>query len=346
MMGGPMAAFDTKAGRDGADSEAMRPAKYELNRRRLVAKASKRREKMIAFGYYGGKFSHLDFILPLLPTSYFHYCEPFAGSAAVMINRPAAAVETYNDLDSEVANFFKALRDNSDELIKRIALTPFSREELVVANSGEAITDGLERARRFFVRARQTRTGLAQTSSEGRWAHCVLTSRAGMAGAVSRWLGSAEGLAEIVQRLQRVQIENAPAIEVIRRYDSPSTLFYCDPPYPHEARGDSKAYGYELTDEGHQELAAVLHGAEGAVAISGYSCELMDRLYGDWVRVDAPPHLCNSSKTKRIESLWLNYPVPEEAALVFAEQQLPLVVKEPRAKYSAKKRDAGKKKTR
>ena len=128
-----------------------------------------------------------------------------------------------------------------------------------------------------------------------------------MAGAVSRWLGSVEGLAEIVQRLQRVQIENVPAIEVIRRYDSPDTLFYCDPPYPHEARGDVKAYGFEMSDAEHERLAEVLHQAEGAVAVSGYRCALMNRLYGDWVRVDSPVHLCNSSKTSRIESLWMNY---------------------------------------
>jgi len=156
---------------------------------------------MIAFGYYGGKFSHLDFILPLLPTRYTHFCEPFGGSAAVLINRPPAPVETYNDLDSEVANFFRCLRDHGEELIRLISLTPFSREELVKACTPEPGLTPLERARRFFVRARQTRTGLAQTSSEGRWAHCVLTSRAGMAGAVSRWLGSIDGLPEIVQRL-------------------------------------------------------------------------------------------------------------------------------------------------
>jgi hypothetical protein len=86
---------------DNADTlHARRPVKYELNRRRLVGRAAQRREKMIAFGYYGGKFSHLDFILPLLPTSYRHYCEPFGGSAAVLINRKPAAVETYNDVDS------------------------------------------------------------------------------------------------------------------------------------------------------------------------------------------------------------------------------------------------------
>ena len=46
-----------------------------------------------------------------------------------------------------------------------------------------------------------------------------------MAGAVSRWLGAVEGLPEIVQRLQRVQIENAPALEIIQRYDMPTNAF-------------------------------------------------------------------------------------------------------------------------
>lgn len=281
--------------------------KNNFNNRRLIARASDRRGKMIAFGYYGGKFSHLDFLLPLLPTTFTHFCEPSGGSAAVLINRPSAPVETYNDLDSEVVNFFQCLRDYGDDLIRLISLTPFSREELVRACRLEPSLSAIERARRFFVRARQTRTGLAQTSSEGRWAHCVLTSRAGMAGAVSRWLGSVEGLPQIVQRLQRVQIENAPAIEVIRRYDSPKTLFYCDPPYPHEARGDSKAYGYEMTDHEHEELAEILRSAKGAVAVSGYRCSLMDRLYRDWIRVDANTRLCNSSKGERTESLWVNY---------------------------------------
>ena len=195
---------------------------------------------MIAFGYYGGKFSHLEFLLPLLPTTFTHFCEPFGGSAAILINRPPAPAETYNNLDSEVVNFFECLRDHADEIIRAISLTPFSREELMKACTSEPGLTKIERARRFFTCARQTRTGLAQTSSEGRWAHCVLTSRAGMAGAVSRWLGSVEGLPQIVQRLQRVQIENAPATEVVRRYDSPETLFYCDPLIPTRREGTAR----------------------------------------------------------------------------------------------------------
>ncbi len=130
-----------------------------------------------------------------------------------------------------------------------------------------------------------------------------------MGGAVSRWLGSVEGLSEIVQRLLRVQIENAPAIEVIQRYDSEETLFYCDPPYPHESRGDSKAYAYEMTDDEHRKLADVLHHVKGKVAISGYHCDLMDKLYSDWRPIEANSKYSHSIKQLRTEVLWVNYEV-------------------------------------
>lgn len=278
-----------------------------INSRRLVNNAGQRRKKMIAFGWYGGKYSHLDFILPYLPKDAKHFCDVFGGSAAILINREPAPVETYNDLDAELVNFFEMLRDYGEELIKKIALTPFSREELMKALEVTPQLTKLERARRFYVRARQTRTGLAQTSSEGRWAHCVLTSRAGMAGAVSRWLGAVEGLPEIVQRLQRVQIENVPATELIKRYDTKETLFYLDPPYVHESRGDSKAYRYEMTREDHVELADLIKKVKGRVVISGYRTEMYDDLYKNWLRIDAQEKTINSSKGKRQESLWLNF---------------------------------------
>jgi len=243
-----------------------------------------------------------------------HFCEPFGGSAAVLINREPSPVETYNDLDSEVVNFFRVLREQKDALIEQIGLTPFSREELERAcvEPTNDLSD-LERARRFYVRARQVRTGLAQTASTGRWAHCLLTSRAGMAGAVSRWLGAVEDLNLIAQRLLRVQIEHAPAIEVIERFDSPETLFYCDPPYPHDSRGDSNAYAHEMTDEQHRELAALLKQVQGKVAISSYRCALNDELYGDWRVIEGPEKLVHSVKTLRQEVLYVNYD-PEEQA--------------------------------
>lgn len=265
------------------------------------------RRKLIAFGWYGGKFSHLDWLLPLLPQCH-HYCEPFAGSAAVLLNREPASVETYNDIDGEVVNFFRVLRNQGNRLLKAISLTPFSREEFLVAcsSNGEKISD-LERARRFFVRARQVRTGLAQTASVGRWANCKKTSRSGMSGVVSRWLGSLDMLPEIVERLIRVQIENRPANDVIKTYDNQGTLFYCDPPYPHEARRDDKAYGHEMSDHEHIQLASLLSSLKGKVAVSGYRCAIMDDLYRDFQRHDAPPKTCHSVKKPRTEALWTNY---------------------------------------
>ena len=275
--------------------------------RRVAARRNGRKKRMIAFGWYGGKFSHLDFILPNIPTDAKHFCDVFGGSAAVLINRLPAPVETYNDIDSELANFFGTLRDSGDELIRQIGLTPFSREELMRACQYEPGLSQLERARRFFVRARQTRTGLAQTSSEGRWAHCVLTTRAGMSGAVSRWLGSVDGLAQITERLLRVQIENAPALEVIRRYDTPETVFYLDPPYVHSSRGDTTAYEHEMSDQEHVALADVLSSIRGRAVLSGYRTKLYDRLFADWIRIDAPVRTAHSVRKPRQESLWVNF---------------------------------------
>ena len=205
-----------------------------------VVELKPRRGKRIVFGWYGGKFSHLDWLLP--PPKSHHYCEPFAGSAAILLNR-----------------------------------------------------------------ARQTRTGLAQTASLGRWANCKDTSRAGMSGVVSRWLGGVEGLEDIAKRLLRVQIENRAALDIIRLYDSPGTLFYCDPPYLHSTRGDSKAYGFEMTDIDHGALARTLNQCKGLVALSGYRNDLMDELFDGWNRFDAPAKMAHSIKQVRVESVWMNY---------------------------------------
>jgi len=268
-------------------------------------------KKLIAFGWYGGKFSHLDWLLPLLPRTN-HFCEPFAGSAAVLLNREPSPVETYNDLDSEVANFFKVLRDKKDELLYSIGMTPFSREEFqlsIKALSQPQEFSDFERARLFFVRARQVRTGLAQKASNGRWANCLNTSRAGMAGAVSRWLGSVESLEYIASRLLRIQIENDDAQKIIKRYDSEETLFYCDPPYVHSTRGDNNAYSNEMTDDNHRELADTLNKVKGLVAISNYDCALMEELYPfpKWKKHTSPYKTIHSTKDKRQEVLWVNY---------------------------------------
>lgn len=267
-------------------------------------------KKLIAFGWYGGKYSHLDWLLPLLPACN-HYCEPFAGSGAVLLNREPSPVETYNDIDGEVVNFFKVLREQKDKLIEKISFTPFSREEFANACNLDPDLAALERARRFYIRARQVRTGLAQKASIGRWANCKNTSRSGMSGVVSRWLGGIEQLEFIAERLIRVQIENRPALEAIKLYDGKDTLFYCDPPYLHETRGDISSYGYEMDNSMHRALADVLNKTVGMVALSNYDCKLMEELYPSpkWHKIYSEEKTIHSTKDKRQEVLWVNYDI-------------------------------------
>ena len=225
-----------------------------------------------------------------------------------------------NDIDGEVVNFFRVLRDQHEELIRAIALTPFSREEYYRAiHTTNGVSD-VERARCFYIKARQTRTGLAQTASLGRWANCKNTSRAGMSGVVSRWLGGVGALDDIAQRLMRVQIENRPAVDVIRLYDDPKTLFYCDPPYLHATRGDAKAYGFEMDEGQHREFAEVVNACSGMVAVSGYEHPLMDKLFEPekWFKTLGARKTIHSTKGTRQEVLWTNYDPKKQMGLFAA----------------------------
>lgn len=110
-------------------------------------------KRITAFNYFGGKSRHLDWLLPLFPdvSSYKHYCEPFAGSAVVLLNKPQSPIETLNDIDGRVMNFFCVLREQPQQLLNLLDLTPYNRNEF---NYAYALSDNpVEDARRFFVRA-------------------------------------------------------------------------------------------------------------------------------------------------------------------------------------------------
>ncbi len=130
-----------------------------------------------------------------------------------------------------------------------------------------------------------------------------------MSGVISRWLGAIVDLPQIAERLLRVQIENRPAHDVIHLYDAPDSLFYCDPPYIHDTRGDAKAYGHEMTNQEHADLAKVLNTVQGMVAVSNYQCELMDELYSSpkWFKTASEARTNHATKGVRTEVLWTNY---------------------------------------
>jgi DNA adenine methylase len=267
-----------------------------------------KQKKLIAFKWYGGKFLHLNWLLPLLPLCR-HFCEPFGGSAAVMLNRKPSPVETYNDLDGEAVNFFRVLRNQRTQLIRSLSLTPWSKEEFSLACEFAENISSLERARRFFVRSRQARGGLGPTAKTSSWSKCVVHSRCGMSGNISAWLNGIDKLSDVAKRLLSVQLDNYPAIQVIEAYDSLNTLFYCDPPYLHASRINEKVYACEMTDKQHELLASTLNRIEGMAAVSGYDCKIMDNLYPSplWTKTTGPRKKSPVAKGTRQEVLWTNY---------------------------------------
>lgn len=259
-----------------------------------------------ALRYHGAKWRLARWIIPQLP-GHKLYCEPFGGSGAVLLRKPRSNLEVYNDLDGEVVNFFRVIRDEPVRLIQAIKLTPFAKAEWEL--SFEHDPDPLERARRFYIRSYMSIAGPTAQSSTG-WRRQKVLSR-GANGESKRTpaaitFAKTEHLHQVADRLRGVTIECDKALEIIRRYDSPETVFYCDPPYVPETRGHWKrhAYLHEMDEEDHRYLALLLERIEGMAIISGYRCALYDELYEDWQRGDKRTRI--NGPGSAVESLWLN----------------------------------------
>jgi len=216
----------------------------------------------------------------------------------VLLQKPRCKIETLNDLASEVVNFFRVLRDQEKELIRKIDLTPWSREEYELHR--EPCDDPIEKARRFWVGCTMAMGALPFTTSGMRM---TLQSSPGKTGAMTEL--TADHLYAVARRLKGVQIENLDALEAIRRYDREGGLIYFDPPYPRSTRTSHHSYPCEVDDHFHVEAARLLHTCKSMVVVSGSNCPLYEGIYGDWRRVSTESRT-NTPTGVRIESLWLS----------------------------------------
>lgn len=254
------------------------------------------------------------------------YVEPFGGAAWVLLNKQPSPVEIYNDLDGQVVNLFRVLRDNGDELIEQLQLTPYARGEFV-ACLDDHCDDPIEAARRAFVCFRQGFN--AKGNSPGTWSYNISLSRRGRACSVSHWLSIIDSLPEIITRLKRVQIECLDALDIIPRYDTEETLFYCDPPYPAETRVDAKSYQHEMTIEQHAALLDLLKQIQGMVVLSGAHCPLYDETLVSWEcfdydRVKHSSGVCSTRRGKGrmlprwTDTVWLNSNASRRRLTIFS----------------------------
>jgi hypothetical protein len=227
------------------------------------------------------------------------YIEPYAGSLAVLFNKSKAHIETVNDLNKDVVNFFKVLRDHNEELQKLIYNTPYAREEYERAY--EKTDNPIEADRRFCVRCWQG-FGCSNRYKNG-WKNGQQTRSPNPSRA---WATLPDTINIAQERLMGVQIENLPALEILDRYDTADVFAYLDPPY---MKGTRKGYLYlqEMTDKDHLLLLEAVVKHPGRFLISGYDNDLYSfYLSGKkWHKTSKQSQV--EQGLKRTETLWMNY---------------------------------------
>ena len=261
--------------------------------------------------YPGAKWGMAKEIIALMPP-HRSYLEPFFGSGAVLFNKPPSAIETVNDIDGDIVNFFTVLRECPEELAEKIYLTPYSRDVFNDAHENRG-TDPLDRAYRFAIRAKMghgfktyQKTGFKIDVYARERAYCV-----------SCWNRLPNDMILAAERLRGVQIESQPAVDVIRKFNYDNVLIYADPPYLLDTRG-GKQYRHEMTEQDHVELLDVLLQHKGPVILSGYPHELYDRTLVGWSRIERKSY--NQNSDARTEVLWVNYPVHKQMQIEMEER--------------------------
>lgn len=232
--------------------------------------------------WIGGKGLFVKKLLSFVPVHH-TYVEVFGGGANLLFAKRPSPVEIYNDLDSNLVNFFRVLRDQKklDVFIKNVSLVPFSREEFYRymnnwKNEDWKGCDDIKRACRWFVINR-----LSFGGNQRDWGFSVTaaTTSGFMAKNVLSYLDALELLPEVSMRLRRVQVENSDFRKIFDIYDTKDTFFYCDPPYIWD---DGRDYHeFKMDEDAHQDLIDILCKLKGLVVLSAYNNELYEQLVGN-----------------------------------------------------------------
>lgn len=277
--------------------------------------------KRPALRYYGGKWKLAPWIISHFP-EHKNYVEPCGGAASVLMQKPRSPLETYNDLDGNVVNFFRVLRDKPDELVRHVRLTPWARDEFDVCRYPDE--DPLESARRFFVSSWMGISNQPHDKTTGMRTHAFSEQCYSLPVLNYVEMVNENTLLVVARRLMGVQIDNRDFTDVVLRFDRHDTLLYVDPPYTKDTRSSPNIYFHEWTDAHHVNAAELLRASNSYVVVSGYACPLYADLYErhGWQRFDTMAQ--TNSGGKRVESLWLSprtvdaLAMPTQAAMFVA----------------------------
>jgi len=282
------------------------------------------------FPWLGSKARMLDIILPNIP-EHDYYVEPFCGTAVVFLNKPMAKTNILNDLDGNIVNFFRVLqdRDKTRELLRRLRYTPWAKTEYRKAClllSSERNLDDVTRAWAFYVA--QHMSMKKSYYSDQRFGF----SLAGYARYLTL-INKVRRLAENAQKMRHSIILNDDGIDVMRRFDNEKTFMFVDPPYLSTTlRSKRRIYMNEYDDSLHHRLLDFVLTAKSKIMLSAYPNEMYDKLLEHgWVRIDKTKFISagyytskRKRRTRRIESLYLNYVPPSQVQTHERTALLPL----------------------
>ena len=260
--------------------------------------------------YPGSKWNIAGQLVNLVPAHH-SYVEPYFGSGAMLFSKPLSDIETINDLDSDVTNLFNCIQQDSEQLARLIMTIPYSREEYDKQFLPESPrpADCYQKAATFLVKCWQGH-GFRTNGYKVGWKNDVVGRE--RAYALWNWYRLPDWIIEIAERLRKVQIENRPAIEVIKRFDYPDVFMYLDPPYLLETRS-GKQYKYEMQDREHEELLNLIIQSKAKIMISGYDSEMYNEYLKDWNRIEMKS--CAEHGKPRMEVVWMNYETEKQLTI-------------------------------
>lgn len=262
-----------------------------------------------ALRYLGGKWKLAPWLIAHFPEHRL-YVEPFGGAGSVLLRKPRAFSEVYNDMDDEVVNLFTVLRDEAlaPRLVQAVALTPYARTEY--EGAFQTTDEPVERARRLVVRSYMGHGSNASNINRNTGFRAAMVNGDRALPALD-WSSLPPALEQVAGRFVGVVVERRPALQVIDRYDVAECLIYADPPYLHETRSGKRiggalycAYPHEMTDADHEELLERLQACAAMVVLSGYPNELYDERLQGWARKEFDTHADGAKD--RTEAIWLN----------------------------------------
>jgi len=263
--------------------------------------------------WHGGKWILAPWIISHFP-AHKVYVEPFGGAGSVLLRKKPSYAEIYNDLDGEVVNLFRIVRENGARLAESLFATPFARREFTL--SYEPSSDPFEQARRTVVRSFM---GFGSNSHNQATGFRANSNRSGTTPAHD-WKNYPSCLLAIVDRLRGVTIENRDALDVAAQHDGEETLHYLDPPYVFSARNKGEDYRHEMDDQEHIKMRDRISDLKGYVIVSGYHSSLYDDLFEGWERIERAS-LADGARPRR-EVLWLNHRCAEalDAGPLFSDR--------------------------